>query len=376
MIRISEMVLAGHPDKFCDQVADAVIAEIMKIDVDAYGQVEVSTWSDQVWLSGGVCTRSPMKKTIKEIVTETGRAIGYTQDNHIDAQQYKVTDTVCQLVDEPRTWSDKVNDQTVIIGWAGYGASSRYLPPEHFAAHIFREALTRSCLTGCLAGQGPDGKLLIRLKEQSTGWEIEHILVTLQQKESAAFADICTGIETTLGDAYQQLRGANHSWLAHWKDIQLMINPNGPLVNGGSDGDNGQTGRKLVMDYYGPRVPIGGGALSGKHLSHIDRIGAYAARDAAVRAVRSGARECLVRVVYAPNTKQPIDVSYEMDGRGDRQSKSFFEHPKMVARYTGSVIGREMARGRHFFDQDLIWNGACQGTAKNKGPFYPRAWVS
>ena len=155
-----------------------------------------------------------------------------------------------------------------------------------------------------------------------------------------------------------------------------MINPNGPLVNGGSDGDNGQTGRKLVMDYYGPRVPIGGGALSGKHLSHIDRIGAYAARDAAVRAVRSGARECLVRVVYAPNIKQPIDVSYEMDGRGDRQSKSFFEHPGMVARYTGSVIGREMARGRHFFDQDLVWNGACQGTAKGKGPFYPGAWVS
>ena len=66
-----------------------------------------------------------------------------------------------------------------------------------------------------------------------------------------------------------------------------MVNPNGPLVEAGSDGDNGQTGRKLVMDFYGPRVPIGGGALSGKHLTHIDRIGAYAAREAAVRAVRS-----------------------------------------------------------------------------------------
>jgi hypothetical protein len=51
-----------------------------------------------------------------------------------------------------------------------------------------------------------------------------------------------------------------------------MINPNGPLVQAGSNGDNGQTGRKLAMDFYGPRIPIGGGALSGKHLSHIDRI--------------------------------------------------------------------------------------------------------
>ena len=357
MIRISEMVLAGHPDKFCDQVADAFIAEAMKIDLDAYGQIEVSAWSDQVWLSGGICTRRPMEKSTQDIVFETGRAIGYTGDNHIDADNYKLTDTVCRLVGEPRTWSDKVNDQSVIIGWAGYDARTRYLPPEHFAAHVFREALTGSCLSGFLAGQGPDGKLMVRMKEETSGWRIEHILVTLQQKESTPFADICTGIEKTLADAYEKLRAADRRWVAPWDEIQLMINPNGPLINGGSDGDNGQTGRKLVMDYYGPRIPIGGGALSGKHLSHIDRVGAYAARDAAVRAVQSGAGECLVRVVYAPNIKQPIDVSYEMNGRGSRQTKSFFEHPEMVARYTGSAITREMAQGRHFFDEKLLWNG-------------------
>jgi S-adenosylmethionine synthetase len=361
MIRISEMVLAGHPDKFCDQVADAVIAEAMKIDADAYGQVEVSTWSDQVWLSGGICTRSPMQKSISDIVVETGQAIGYTRDNHIDARQYKVTDTVCQLQGDPRTWSDKVNDQNVIIGWAGYDASTRYLPPEHFAAHVFREALTRSCLTGCLAGQGPDGKLMVRMKEEDSGWQIEHILVTLQQKEVTPFADICIGIELSLSEAYESIRNASPKWIADWKDIQLMINPNGPLINGGSDGDNGQTGRKLVMDYYGPRIPIGGGALSGKHLSHIDRIGNYAAREAAVRAVHSGAGECLVRLVYAPNIAQPIDVLYDMTGRGNREPKSFFEHPEMVARYARAVIDRDMARGRHFFDRKLLWNAGKGG---------------
>ena len=77
MIRISEMVLPGHPDKFCDQVADAVIAECVAIDPDAYGQVEVSTWSDQVWLSGGVCTRRPLSKSMRDIVVETGLALGY-----------------------------------------------------------------------------------------------------------------------------------------------------------------------------------------------------------------------------------------------------------------------------------------------------------
>ena len=93
MIRISEMVLPGHPDKFCDQVADAVIAETVGIDRDAYGQIEVSTWSDQMWLSGGVCTRKPLAKSMRDIVVETGLALGYVPGNHIDANRYKVTST-------------------------------------------------------------------------------------------------------------------------------------------------------------------------------------------------------------------------------------------------------------------------------------------
>ena len=357
MIRISEMVLAGHPDKFCDQVADAVIAECVAVDTDAYGQVEVSTWSDRVWLSGGICTRTPLHKAIGEIVVETGIWVGYTEDNWVNARRYQVEDTICQTVDEPSRWTDKVNDQAVVIGWAGYDRKTRYLPPEHFLAHIFREAIIKSCREGDLAGQGPDGKLMVRMKEQSAGWELEHILVTLQQKETTEFAEVCSSVVRTLENAYDELRDEDRRWATRWDDVQLMINPNGPLTNGGSDGDNGQTGRKLTMDYYGPRIPIGGGALSGKHLSHIDRIGAYAARDAAVRAVKSGAQECLVRLAYAPNKKKPLDIWYEMVGGGSREPAEFFEHSEMVARYRATTITREMAQGRHFFDENLAWNG-------------------
>jgi len=188
-------------------------------------------------------------------------------------------------------------------------------------------------------------------------WEVEHVLVTLQQKEQANLLEVCSAIERTLENAYDNLRNTDRKWGAPWKDIQLMVNPNGPLINGGSDGNNGQTGRKLTMDFYGPRVPIGGGALSGKHLSHIDRIGAYAAREAAIRAVQSGAQECLVRLAYAPNRSEPLDISYEMVGRGAKESLGFFDHSEMLARYRGSTITVEMAQGRHFFDTDLLWNG-------------------
>ena len=117
-----------------------------------------------------------------------------------------------------------------------------------------------------------------------------------------------------------------------------------------------ETARKLVMDYYGPRVPIGGGALSGKHLSHIDRVGAYAARDAAVRAVRGGAGECLVRLAYAPNMADPLEVSWEMTGRGARVPQEFFRHDAMIRRYGAAAIGPALARGRHFYDERLPWN--------------------
>ena len=364
MIRVSEMVLPGHPDKFCDQVADAIIAACVAVDPHAYGQVEAAAWSDRVWLSGSVCMRVPLKKSLASIVVKTGRDLGYRDGNWIDARKYRVDDTVCQLVDEPDRWSAKVNDQSIVIGWAGYDAKTAYLPPEHYAAHAFRDALARSCKSGLLAGEGPDGKLLVRMREDAGGWSLEHLLVTLQQREATAFMDLCESVIEVLRVAYEELQERDPRWRAKWNAIELMINPNGPLVNGGSDGDNGQTGRKLVMDFYGPRVPLGGGALSGKHMTHIDRIGSYAARHAAVEAVASGASECLVRLTYAPNRPQPLDVFIDAAGSRWRPPQGFFDHGEMTGRYRPETISAEMARGTHFFDRGLAWNRAgAEGVA-------------
>ena len=81
MIRVSEVVLPGHPDKFCDQVRT------------------------------------------------TGRRIGYVASNTIDADRYEVHDTVCQSREDPRTWTDRVNDQSIAIGWAGYDQKVAWPPP-------------------------------------------------------------------------------------------------------------------------------------------------------------------------------------------------------------------------------------------------------
>jgi len=316
MIRMSEVVLPGHPDKFCDQVADAIVAECYAADPRAFCQVEMSIWRDQAFLTGGIVTRQPLRRALADIVRAVGRDIGYVAGNAIDADRYEVRDTVRQRREDPRTWTDHCNDQSISIGWAGYDARVGWLPPEHFLAHRLGEALAASCRTGRLVLQGPDGKLLVRMRESTDRWEVERILVTLQQRADVSLLDVTAWIADDLRDAYDAIRRPDARWVSGFNDIELLINPNGPLVDAGSESDNGQTGRKLVVDYYGPRVPIGGGALSGKDLSHIDRAGAYAAREAALHAVRTGAGECRVTLAYAPNRDVPLDVVYDMARRG------------------------------------------------------------
>lgn len=356
MIRVSEMVLPGHPDKLCDQVADAVVQHCYRVDPAAYCQVEVSCWGDEIWLTGGLATRRPLGVSLKRLVREVGRAIGYVEGNAIDVYRYRIHNSVNQCRGDPREWSRHVNDQNISVGWAGYDAKVGWLPPEHYLAHCFREALTRSFTGGRLERQGPDGKLVVRLRESTDTWVLEHVLVTVQHLDESSIFDVSGQVAAELHDCYQALQRADRRWAARWEDVELLVNPNGPLVNGGSDGDNGQTGRKLAVDFYGPRVPIGGGALSGKDLSHIDRAAAYSLRKAAVDAVRGGAGECLVTGVWAPNVGTPLDVIWRMENRGPRKENDWFDHERLVTRLDPATVNRDLARGRHFFDGSLEWN--------------------
>jgi len=173
----------------------------------------------------------------------------------------------------------------------------------------------------------------VRVRENIDDWRIEHILITLQQHPDMDVMQLTELVLRELEHAYARLKKHDRRWRARWQDIQVLVNPNGPLINGGSDGDNGQTGRKLVMDYYGPRVPIGGGAISGKDLSHIDRAAAYAAREAALSAVVTGATSCKVVLSYAPNLNEPLDVIYDMEAVGRRLPVQWFTHRSIVVRY-------------------------------------------
>lgn len=330
MIHFSEAVLPGHPDKFCDHIADAIVAEAMAADPFAFAQIEVGIWSDEAWLSGNIVTRTPLKRMPKEILVQTGLSIGLNSTNQVDATRYRITDTVCRNIDDPTEGRNICDDQAIVIGYAGYDTKTRYLPPEHFMVHALTEHLWRECQLGLLKGCGPDGKVLISMREEHRAWTLETILVTLQQPSGYSLLDLTQRIHLSMKNAYSTLQGIDERWTVDWADVDVLVNPNGPHLRGGSHGDNGQTGRKLVMDYYGPRIPLGGGALSGKHPAHIDRLAAKAARRAAVYAVQTGARDCTIRLAYAPNRNIPIQEVWEINGRGERQPKDYFNFDNML----------------------------------------------
>ena len=345
MIHCAEAVLPGHPDKFCDRIADAIVAEALAADPCAFAQIEVGIWSDEAWLSGNIVTRKPLKRSPSEILVQTGLSIGLTSANRVDATRYRVTDTVCRNIDDPSEGREICDDQCIVIGYAGYDRLTRYLPPEHFLVHSLAEHLWTQCREGVLKGCGPDGKVLISMREEGNDWFLETVLVTLQQPQGYAMMDLTRNLHLCLKDAYSTLQQADSRWRMNWEDVDVLVNPNGPHLRGGSDGDNGQTGRKLVMDYYGPRVCLGGGALAGKHPAHIDRLAAKAARIAAVHAVQTGAQECTSRLAYAPNHDEPLQEVWDLVNSGACQAKGYFHFDKMLARMGPGLPQQERGAG-------------------------------
>lgn len=345
MIHCAEAVLPGHPDKFCDRIADAIVAEALAADPCAFAQIEVGIWSDEAWLSGNIVTRQPLKRSPSEILLQTGLSIGLTSANRVDAARYRVTDTVCRNIDDPTEGRDICDDQSIVIGYAGYDQLTRYLPPEHFLVHMLAEYLWKQCQDGALKGCGPDGKVLISMREEGRDWILETVLVTLQQPLGYAMIDLTRSLHLCLKDTYSKLKQADSRWRLDWKDVNVLVNPNGPHLRGGSDGDNGQTGRKLVMDYYGPRVCLGGGALAGKHPAHIDRLAAKAARHAAVYAVQTGAKECTIRLAYAPNHDVPLQEVWELVDAGACQAKGYFNFDRMLSRMQPGLPERDRGAG-------------------------------
>ena len=307
IIRTAEFVLPGHPDKLADAIADAIVKEAMQRERRALVGVEVALHRDAVFIDGRVACKGAEQIDFAGIVTGIYGSAGYGERFTPVPEKVQVSTDLClgPLWPGEAEFREVADDQSIVTGYACSPPGTEMLPVEH--ALVRRLAIRLSKLRHDLPDLllGPDAKLIVLVRESEAGdrWVLERVSVSQQHAADWNAVRSRRAIENAL---YREARAfaAFVPGLRVPHDLQLQLNDAGNFVEGGPHGDNGLSGKKLVCDFYGPRVPIGGGAMSGKDLWKADRAGPLIARDLAVTAVRRlGLTECTATLVICPGDR-------------------------------------------------------------------------
>ena len=249
-------------------------------------------------------------------------------------------------------------DQGVVYGYA-CRETRELLPLPVVLAHRITKGLTEARRNGVIPGLRPDGKAQVSVEYENGKPKRVHTVVVSTQHEP--------GIrQQSLRDAvYQQiLLPALGGFLD--QDTEILINPSGSFVLGGFEADTGLTGRKLMVDTYGGLVPHGGGALSGKDCTKVDRSGAYMARYLAKNIAAAGlAEKCTVSMAYAIGKAEPLYVQADTHGTGRYPDSVLEEAVKLLFDLTPTgmantlqlmePIYQKYCNYGHFTHQDAPW---------------------
>ena len=272
--RTAESVSPGHPDKLCDQISDAILDAHLAQDPLARVAVDVAGGHGTLFVTGEVTSRADVD--VEAIVRRIAGDVCV-----INALAPQSTE-IAQGVD-----TGGAGDQGIMIGYAT-SETPEYLPLEVVLSRQLNEYL--------YAIWPYDGKTQVTL----SGERIHSVVASFQHAPG------------------NKLRQAVEVWLRDKpvvEGVTLHVNPCGDWQVGGFDADAGLTGRKLAVDNYGPRIPIGGGAFSGKDPSKVDRSAAYVARKIAVDYLRQRqAKEVFVRLSYAIGLANPLETTVIVDG--------------------------------------------------------------
>jgi S-adenosylmethionine synthetase len=304
----AEYVLWGHPDKLCDLIADAILDAHIAQDPFARVGCEVLVAKNLLVVAGEISSRADCDYEC--IVRATLRKYGYTsREIGLDADTCEIRMSLSEqspYLNAAIGGQDtemRSGDQAIVMGYAEANTHG-YIPFESYVAKQCALALSRAIASAPSAGIFPDGKTMAVCGRDASG--------TMRLLTLVASAQHSTRIDAeTLKAWVRESAAASAVGPLIDNGTAFIINPpRGEFFFGGPQADTGLTGRKLVADSYGPSVPHGGGALSGKDPTKIDRLGAYAARWLALWVVRSGlASKALIKLVYLIGHAEPIAVS-------------------------------------------------------------------
>ena len=330
--RTAESVSPKHPDKLCDQISDAILDAHLKQDPQARVAVETCGGHGQVFITGEITSRAEGV----DIPTIVARITGDDQLK-LYTNLVQQSPEIAQGVD-----TGGAGDQGIMIGYA-CDETPELLPLE--------VVLSRRLNQFIYAKHPFDGKTQITLVLPDLGAEdqtprVSSIVASFQNTSRAELDQLVHEFI-----AREELQGVDGA------DITLHLNPAGDWNQGGFEADTGLTGRKLIVDNYGPRIPIGGGCFSGKDASKVDRSAAYMARRVAVDYLRQRhAHEVFVRLAYAIGYAEPLERTVVIDGQAE-QIEGYDLTPRGIIRSLDLLrpIYEPTARYGHFgegFDWD------------------------
>ena len=310
----AEAVRRGHPDKLCDQIADAILDAHLSCDPNARVAVEVMATAGAIIVAGEVTSRADVN--YEETILGVLQQIGYKwadlcerdDDLTIEVAIHDQSPDIAAAVDGRYPDSDQgAGDQGIMVGYATDETFEKMPRAVIIAQRICQLLDEETVHTSWL---GVDGKAQVSLKYEGDRVYIHTIVVSVQHEPNVS-EDMLRALVTRV--VYQAV-GQADMWEA---TSRLLVNPSGRFVLGGPVADTGLTGRKLAVDQYGPIAHIGGGALSGKDASKVDRSGAYAARWIARNLVAARlCRQCEVSLVYAIGVCCPVGITVNTFGTG------------------------------------------------------------
>lgn len=273
----------GHPDKVCDQISDAILDACLEQDPMTRAGIETVGGHGVIVVTGELTTKAYVD--MRGIAKKVYEDCGYPNDIGVMVNVVEQSPEIKEGVDH-----DGAGDQGIMVGYAT-SETPEMLPLEVVLSRKLTKAMGRH-----------DGKSQVTMNNG----KIEKVLTSLCTNGDISDVTLDAVAEKELTPYLPEGKTLADVW---------MKNPNGEWTIGGFTADAGLTGRKLVVDNYGPNIPLGGGCFSGKDSTKVDRSAAYMARKIAVDYLKKkGAKEVFVHLAYAIGVAEPLMAVATVDG--------------------------------------------------------------
>ena len=302
----SESVAAGHPDKICDQVSDAILDACLVQDPSAHVAVECLVTVNHVTLAGEIKSKAKVDyvATARKIIKELGyvnKLYNFSFRSPIDNFIHQQSPDIAYGVD-----NGGAGDQGMMFGYA-VCETPELMPLPITLAHELVKRLDKVRLEKIIPYLRPDGKSEVKVRyEKSIPKNVEKVVMAVPHDPKV------TNNELQKDLLRHVVKPVLHRYGYDCQLKDLTVNGTGRWEIGGPASDTGVTGRKIIVDTYGGMGRHGGGCFSGKEPTKVDRGGAYAARFIAKNIVaKELAKRCEVQVAYVIGRREPLTCSFD-----------------------------------------------------------------